>query len=252
MKRFKIFNTNIHNYKKEEFNRIIKRIIKKKDNSFNLPVCIATVNPEILLKARKSIDYRKILNSFEYTLTDGFGIVGCLFLKGKRVFRYPGADLATFLLTKSLKCNLKTTFVIDKKGLTSVNDLTLFVENEFGKRSLNCCNFLLYDKFSSVNPKIAKNTEILLVAIGAPWQEKFIQSTKKTLPKLKIAIGIGGTFDYWTNNQKRPPKIISFLGLEWAWRILLVKNYTRKKQRVKRILKSVFVFPIKYFFDNSK
>ena len=62
--------------------------------------------------------------------------------------------------------------------------------------------------------------DILLVAYGAPWQEKWISANLGEL-KAKVVMGVGGTFDYLTGRAKLPPRWMEKLGLEWLWRLIL-------------------------------
>jgi len=48
------------------------------------------------------------------------------------------------------------------------------------------------------------NTDVLLVALGAPKQEKWIHANKEKL-KVKVCIGVGGTFDVLAGRAKRAP-----------------------------------------------
>lgn len=60
---------------------------------------------------------------------------------------------------------------------------------------------------------------LLFVAYGAPYQELWIA---KNLPLLrtKIAMGVGGAFDYLAGKVLRAPKWLQNLGLEWFYRLL--------------------------------
>ncbi|MFH2062465.1 MAG: WecB/TagA/CpsF family glycosyltransferase, partial [Candidatus Beckwithbacteria bacterium] len=53
-------------------------------------------------------------------------------------------------------------------------------------------------------------------------------------PSVKIAIGVGGAFDFTSQSIKRSPKILQKIGLEWLWRLII------QPKRFKRIFKGVF------------
>jgi len=93
--------------------------------------------------------------------------------------------------------------------------------------------------------------EILLVALGAPKQEKWIAQNLGKIPSVKVAIGVGGAFDLLSGQIKRAPKIFQALGLEWLWRLF------REPRRWRKVWRSVVVFPIivlrqKLLFSNSQ
>ncbi len=63
--------------------------------------------------------------------------------------------------------------------------------------------------------------------------------------ELKVAVGVGGTFDFLTGKVKRAPKIMRVLGLEWLYRMCQPPKPPHDYfYRVKRVLNAVFIFPI--------
>ncbi len=248
-----IFKVKIDNHKRQRLEKIIKGTLKKGRNFSKLPICFATINPEILLKARDNSEYRKILNEFDLRIVDGFGITLYSFLFGRGIkHRTPGADLARIILEEGMQNKLRISFIINKEGLSSKKELILFLEKEFGKKRLCNCEIYATNKDVQGRLKIRKDTQVLFVGLGAPKQEMLIQGIKDKLPELRMAIGVGGTFDYWTNKRKRAPKIMRKLGFEWLWRLLILRGYTMKKARIKRVLEATFRFPLKYILDKSE
>jgi len=88
--------------------------------------------------------------------------------------------------------------------------------------------------------------DILLVAFGQVKQEKWIRENLGKLSFIKLAIGIGGAFDYISGNIKRAPNIMRHLGLEWLHRIHL------QPKRGKRIINALIKFPILIISDEIK
>jgi N-acetylglucosaminyldiphosphoundecaprenol N-acetyl-beta-D-mannosaminyltransferase len=70
--------------------------------------------------------------------------------------------------------------------------------------------------------------DILFVAFGAPKQEFWINENLKKIP-VKIAIGVGGAFDYLGGKIPRAPGFIRNIGLEWLFR-LAVQPWRIKRQ----------------------
>jgi N-acetylglucosaminyldiphosphoundecaprenol N-acetyl-beta-D-mannosaminyltransferase len=69
--------------------------------------------------------------------------------------------------------------------------------------------------------------DILLIGFGSPRQEKWLaRNLAKT--GCKVGMGIGGTFDFIAGAQKRAPKCIRRIGLEWFYRL------TQNPKRIKR------------------
>lgn len=74
--------------------------------------------------------------------------------------------------------------------------------------------------------------DVLLVGFGPLAQEKWIKDNLANLP-VKVAIGLGGTFDYVAGDKSAPPAWIRQIGLEWLYRLftqpsraLRIKNGT--------------------------
>ncbi len=62
--------------------------------------------------------------------------------------------------------------------------------------------------------------DILFVAFGCPKQEFWISENLDKIP-VKIAIGVGGAFDYISGKIPRAPGFIRSIGLEWLFRLIL-------------------------------
>ena len=65
----------------------------------------------------------------------------------------------------------------------------------------------------------AANPDVLLVAFGAPKQEKWILRNKALLG-VPVLLGVGGSFEMASGKVTRAPKIVQQIGLEWAFRML--------------------------------
>jgi N-acetylglucosaminyldiphosphoundecaprenol N-acetyl-beta-D-mannosaminyltransferase len=61
--------------------------------------------------------------------------------------------------------------------------------------------------------------DILMVAFGAPKQEKWILANKDAL-QVPIAIGVGGSFEMASGIVRRAPRWMQKTGLEWSYRFL--------------------------------
>ena len=79
---------------------------------------------------------------------------------------------------------------------------------------------------------------ILLVGLGAPKQEKWISAHLQEVG-VKVAIGIGGSFDVMAGNVKRAPKIFRKLGLEWFYRLATQPSRWRRMLRLPKFALTV-------------
>ncbi len=70
--------------------------------------------------------------------------------------------------------------------------------------------------------------DILFVALGGNQkQEKWIHKHIKDVPSVKVAIGVGATFDFLSGSVKRAPSLFRSLGIEWLWRMVCQRRLSR-------------------------
>jgi N-acetylglucosaminyldiphosphoundecaprenol N-acetyl-beta-D-mannosaminyltransferase len=73
-----------------------------------------------------------------------------------------------------------------------------------------------------------KAIDILFVAFGCPKQEFWISEHLDKIP-VKVAVGVGGAFDYLSGKVPRAPSFMRSIGLEWLFR-LIVQPWRIKRQ----------------------
>jgi N-acetylglucosaminyldiphosphoundecaprenol N-acetyl-beta-D-mannosaminyltransferase len=209
---------------------------------------IVTPNPEIILAAQRDEELFYILNHADLSLPDGIGLVMAGFFLGCKLRRITGADLTSELLFYAEKHNLRVVIFVWRGGLSREEE----VKRALGGRWPNL-EFLVqaidrrgrkvnYKKINTWAPKI------MLVGLGAPWQEKFIYHNLPRFTSVKLAVGVGGAIDFLTGRARRAPRIWRQLGMEWLWRLI------RQPNRLKRIWRAVVIFPLVFFrwrFINS-
>ncbi len=199
---------------------------------------IYTPNPEIVLKAQANKDYCDILNSASLLISDGIGLKFAGWVSGVNLERFTGVDLTKMVLNISKENNKKVLILNWEGGLLSEDDIIkMFQEKytglEFLVRSIN--------KDGEVDEEMKNfQADVMFVNFGAPYQEKFIYNNLGKLPSVKLACGIGGSFDFLTGKIKRAPKMFKVVGMEWLWRL------TKQPKRIGRIFSAVVVFPLKF------
>jgi N-acetylglucosaminyldiphosphoundecaprenol N-acetyl-beta-D-mannosaminyltransferase len=72
----------------------------------------------------------------------------------------------------------------------------------------------------------------VIVGLGAPKQEIWIQKYKHRMPTVKVWMGVGATIDYEADAVKRAPRWMTRNGLEWVYRITTEpRRYWRRYAR---------------------
>ena len=197
---------------------------------------IVTPNPEIILKTAKDEELFYILNNADISLADGMGLKIAGFFMGKNVKRFTGSDLTNYLLKYSEKNNYKIVILNWRGGLSKSGDIKKVLTKKYPKLKFYIQDIdrkgrlIDYQKINNFSP------DILFSTLGSPWQEKNIYHSRNKIKSLKLALAIGGSFDFITNKKVRAPKIFRNLGFEWLWRLLIQPN------RIKRIFNAIFVF----------
>ena len=205
---------------------------------------VVTLNSEILLEAQKDEEYFHILNNADLSILDGSGPKFAGLITGNNIKRIPGADLTKKILRIAQDKNLKIVVLNWKRGLSKKEDLEKSLIKKYPDLKFVIENierdFTNFTKTESFIHLQKFEPDILFVALGAPDQEKFIYHNLNKISSVKLALGIGGSFDFISGKIKRAPLIFQKLGLEWLWRLIM------QPQRWKRIYNAVIIFPYKF------
>ena len=223
-----ILGVRVDNLERKEILEKISRFLS--ENEFGQ---IATVNPEFILEAQKDEEFRNILNSCDLNVADGVGIkLAFWWLRGKLKYRMAGIDLMQEILKIADERKLKIFLATKSGGLSSFEETRDAILKKYPTLEIDGENIDIHNTLY-----IIPDTDILFCNFGAPFQEKFLNSQKDG--KIKLTVGVGGSFDYLTGKLKRAPKWMQFFGVEWFWRLLL------QPRRIRRIWNAVIIFPIK-------
>lgn len=198
---------------------------------------VVTPNPEFLVLAESDREFRQILNRADLAIADG---VGLRLVGGLQTVT--GTDLMIKLCRLAAK---KGYSVFLLGGLDGVaEEAAKRLKERFAK--LNIVGTSEADPTSvpsSIFPRRSSRVDLLFVAYGAPSQEKWIACNLPKIP-VRVAMGVGGAFDFIAGKRKRAPKILRRLGLEWLWRLV------QEPQRYPRILNATLKFPLLVFKQN--
>lgn len=95
-------------------------------------------------------------------------------------------------------------------------------ENHPGIQIAGCHHgYYAAEEEAEVIAEIARSgADILLVAFGAPKQDKWISEHQEALG-VPVAIGVGGLFDFYSGRISRAPQWIREMGMEWLYRLLM-------------------------------
>jgi N-acetylglucosaminyldiphosphoundecaprenol N-acetyl-beta-D-mannosaminyltransferase len=232
----KILGINISEINKQELLKKLKNYLKEDKKRL-----IVTPNPEIILKAHQDEELFYILNQANISLADGFGLQLAGFLSKQSFPRITGADISLDLLSLSEEGNKKVAIINRHQGKSSNQEITMALKKNWPKLSFIVLNQSADNKMTDhLKNNLEKfSPDILFCLFGSPWQEKFIYHNYKEIKNLKLAIGVGGAFDFLTKKSIRAPLFLRKIGLEWLWRLII------QPKRWSRIFKATFIFILK-------
>jgi N-acetylglucosaminyldiphosphoundecaprenol N-acetyl-beta-D-mannosaminyltransferase len=205
---------------------------------------IATPNPEMLVEARSNAKFREVLQKTALNVPDGAGLTWAM----RRVAppqpappqRIPGADLLQTLCSpKPRICPPERIFLLGAApGIAERAAVELKERNHLLKEIGTFSGSPREEDEAETIERInAFQPTLLFVAFGAPKQELWIARNLPKLKTVKVAMGVGGAFDFLAGKRRRAPVFLRKVGLEWLWRLIL------EPRRIKRIWNAVVVFP---------
>jgi N-acetylglucosaminyldiphosphoundecaprenol N-acetyl-beta-D-mannosaminyltransferase len=207
---------------------------------------ITTPNPEIVLLASYDKNLNLVINNSDLAIADGFGLKIAGYILGEKLdHRITGADFAEaivalaesegwpiFLLGSE---NDEIAQMAESRLKSIYNELKIVGAQSGGMLELKNKRWESNDQrlIEKINNSGAK---ILFVGFGCPKQEKWIFQNLDKLPKVKLAMTVGGTIDFWSGKRKRAFSFVRKAGLEWLWRLII------EPSRIKRIWQATAVF----------
>ncbi len=272
-----IFDIKIDNYTSSKLAEAIKVSL-----SSNKKIKISKINTEFLQRALKNREFASILNSSDLNIVDGRGVLwaaryltisisknkiihpiqsiwqmvysGVAIIFRPKFINYPiteaipGIEAFNLVMSVAEKNNAGV-FIFG----SSQASLELAIKNikiKFPRLKisghLNGYDFQGNQAINPINEINKTDAKILIVALGSPKQEIWINDNIEKLKNVVIAIGEGGTLDRIANPSQKAPQFINKIGLEWLWRTLFNKSKTETRNRFQKLWNAVpsFVYQV--------
>lgn len=200
---------------------------------------VATPNNEMLVEAARNEPFRSLLSRTALNLADSTGVLwASRWMEHPLPSRVTGVDTVTALCA-TLDESTPVFLLGGKEGIAWHAAAALRAANPaikiVGTRSGSPKDD---DAPGIVDMINASGAKLLLVAYGAPAQELWIDKHLREMPSVRVAMGIGGTFDFLAGAKKRAPGWMRSIGFEWLYRFI------QEPSRYKRMWRAVVVFPL--------
>lgn len=207
---------------------------------------VVTLNPEMMMQADKDPELAGILKHAGLVLPDGAGVVWALRSRGHHLKRLPGIEFSEKLLAMAEEKNYRVALI--GASFDVLTGAIVQLQKHYPKLHIVYAHpgfFPNKDMEDAVAEACAKTQpQIVLVAMGVPKQEKWIEHYKQIFPQA-VCIGVGGSLDVWSGMSKRAPEILRKLNLEWFYRI------ATEPWRIQRIYKSLPLFVVKVLLNRG-
>lgn len=182
---------------------------------------ICTVNPEFIIDARRDPAFATVLRQADLCVPDGVGVVLAARLQGVRLReRVTGSDGIYHLCEAAAQRGWRVYFLGAAPGIAEQTAAallhrypTLTIAGSDGGNPHDAEWPAIRQRLAAAKP------DLLFVAYGHPRQDLWINRHRCELPA-RVAIGVGGAFDFVVGVRKRAPRPVQRLGLEWLHRLL--------------------------------
>lgn len=222
--------------------RVIARTLRQDRRDCAWMACL---NPHSYASGRRDTVFRQALQSANWLIPDGVGVViaGCIL--GSRIReRITGFDIFEGVMTELDRTNGSVFFLGSTEQ--TLNAIVERLPHDYPQIRIAGVysppfkpEFTDTENNDMVAAIVASKADVLWVGMTAPKQEKWLAAHRDQLP-VTFAGAIGAVFDFYTGNVKRSHPLFQRLGLEWLPRLL---------QQPKRLWRRMFVSAPIFLFD---
>jgi N-acetylglucosaminyldiphosphoundecaprenol N-acetyl-beta-D-mannosaminyltransferase len=193
------------------------------------PRIVVTADASGIVAAQTDKAWREIIENADLITPDSVGVLWASRRAGHPIaHRVSGVDIVEALAHKSMENGYRLYFLGAAPGVAQK------AADELAKRYPGAIFAGVQDGFFSPEeePEIAAavaraGPDVLFVAMGIPKQEQFICRNMQAM-NVPVSIGVGGSFDVFSGNVKRAPRLVQKMNLEWLWRLIQNPKKWRK------------------------
>ncbi len=198
---------------------------------------LCTVNVAILMMMQDDAQLQRFVDQARFVVADGQPLIWASKLAPRALpERVTGVDLVEELCARAAREELGVYL------LGAQRDIVDQVERKLCQRypGLHIAGvddgYFTWDEAQARAEHVRQSgAHILIVAMGVPRQERFIEEYWEQLG-VPFAIGVGGSFDVVAGLRQRAPRVVQAVGMEWAFRLAqeprrLFKRYLMTNSR---------------------
>ncbi|MCL1124904.1 WecB/TagA/CpsF family glycosyltransferase [Shewanella surugensis] len=216
-----LFGIDLINIKMQE---LINRIITFAKEPTKTVHQLAFVNADCFNISIHNPHYRQCLQECQQVYADGIGVRITTMWKGVALQdNLNGTDMFPHLCEQLAAQKLPLFLLGGTSGVA--NDAAINMQKQYPNLIIAGTQDGFYHQENSathdeiINKINQSGAAVLLVAMGVPTQELWIQKFQSQL-NVGVAIGVGGLFDFYSESIKRAPLWVRQLGMEWVYRLI--------------------------------
>ena len=180
---------------------------------------IVTLNAEMTMAARANPELGAAIAAADLVIPDGAGVVWALGRQGLRVRRSPGIELARQLLEYGARHGWRVALVGASPAVMELLRERLEAEIPGLDLAFTIHGYQDPELWPGIEQELQQaRPDLVLVALGVPRQETWIQRLHIGQPGLWM--GVGGSFDVWSGTKERAPVWMGRLQIEWLYRLI--------------------------------
>lgn len=182
---------------------------------------VVTLNAEMAMQAQQNPPLADAIHQADLAIPDGAGVVFYFLVRGRKIRRCPGIELAASLLhvVADLGSAYPAFFFGGKPGVAEA------AAQQWQQQLPGLAIAGIQDGYLSPDTEIELKAtlkqlqpRLILVGLGVPRQEFWIVENRHLCPDA-IWVGVGGSFDIWSGQKTRAPVWLQRLQMEWAYRL---------------------------------
>lgn len=192
---------------------LLERLLKRQGGR------VYYANAHTIVTAAKNPQLAEALEHSDLLLADGSGVCwGSVLLDTPLIHNLNGTDLVPALCKAGAKKGLSVYFLGAKPGVAASAAKKLKANPGIEIAGVHHGYFPLAETQKVLEDVRNASPHLLLVAMGVPLQELWINNYASQLPGI-TCMGVGALFDFVAERVTRAPKAFRTVGIEWLWRL---------------------------------
>ncbi|MEZ4729393.1 MAG: WecB/TagA/CpsF family glycosyltransferase [Caldilineaceae bacterium] len=182
---------------------------------------VCTVNPEFIMHARRDPTFANVLGQADLCVPDGVGVLWAARRQRIQLHeRVTGSDGVYHICQRAAERGWRVYLLGAAAGVADAAAqrlMTLYpglkIVGTYSGSPADTAWAEIRERLHYAQP------DILFVAYGHPHQDLWIARHRQELPT-KVAIGVGGAFDFVAGIMPRAPSWMQRWGVEWLYRLI--------------------------------